>query len=473
MAGKAAATEEPALESLATPTGEWTRNIPLLGETLLFSSDPLRWSRERMAQHGPVFQSHLLGQPVVVVGDLANWQRALSAEFKHVEMWFPESFTLVSGAKATTGKEQHALQRKAIARAFEPDAMASYLPFMEQILRRYLDQWASQPNGVDLVAAGRKLGFEFAAALVLGRELDDQTRDELSAHYSTVLTAFFTVVVDLPFTTFGKAMASRNAIQAWIRENILDEALEYIKTREIPSGARRGILHSFLDVQSSDSVDDPATAQIIADAIQTTILAGNDTTATGMLSLLGMWPQLPQRVKDRLREEQDEVRRKYGDELSAKAMANMPYAMSTVKEVIRILPTAVGVWRNAIADFELGGKLIQKGSKMLLMTHPAHGSDPKMPSSDSLVPEHMDASNLEDCFQPERWLKDSTRPGLAVWGMGPHTCQGLPLFYQEAKMLLAILTRSYDVQNLSGPFEWMLMPMIKPKTPVTIQIKPR
>lgn len=44
------------------------------------------------------------------------------------------------------------------------------------------------------------------------------------------------------------------------------------------------------------------------------------------------------------------------------------------------------------------------------MTHPAHGSDPKMPSSDSLVPEHMDASNLEDCFQPERWLKDSTRP---------------------------------------------------------------
>lgn len=63
--------------------------------------------------------------------------------------------------------------------------------------------------------------------------------------------------------------------------------------------------------------------------------------------------------------------------------------------------------------------------------------------------------------------------GLAVWGMGPHTCQGLPLFYQEAKMLLAILTRSYDVQNLSGPFEWMLMPMIKPKTPVTIQIKPR
>ena len=36
------------------------------------------------------------------------------------------------------------------------------------------------------------------------------------------------------------------------------------------------------------------------DAIQGTIIAGNDTTSTGMISLLGMWPQLPQQVKDKV-----------------------------------------------------------------------------------------------------------------------------------------------------------------------------
>ena len=42
---------------------------------------------------------------------------------------------------------------------------------------------------------GRTLGFEFAAALVLGRELDEQTRDELSQHYANVIKAFFTIPV--------------------------------------------------------------------------------------------------------------------------------------------------------------------------------------------------------------------------------------------------------------------------------------
>ena len=54
--------------------------------------------------------------------------------------------------------------------------------------------------------------------------------------------------------------------------------------------------------------------------------------------------------------------------------------------------------------------------------------------------------------------------------MGPHTCQGMPLFYQEGKMMLALLGRSYDIQNLSGPFEWSPLPMLNPKTDVTLQV---
>ena len=44
---------------------------------------------------------------------------------------------------------------------------------------------------------GRKLGFEFAAALVLGRELDEQTRDSLSVHFSNVINSFFSIPVRL------------------------------------------------------------------------------------------------------------------------------------------------------------------------------------------------------------------------------------------------------------------------------------
>ena len=46
-----------------------------------------------------------------------------------------------------------------------------------------------------------------------------------------------------------------------------------------------------------------------------------------------------------LREEQDAVRSRYGDELGPKAMNAMPYALSTVKEILRVLPAIPGIWR--------------------------------------------------------------------------------------------------------------------------------
>ena len=45
------------------------------------------------------------------------------------------------------------------------------------------------------MAQGRQLGFELAAALVLGRELDQSTQNELSQHYANVMNASFTLPV--------------------------------------------------------------------------------------------------------------------------------------------------------------------------------------------------------------------------------------------------------------------------------------
>ncbi len=64
----------------------------------------------RMTRHGPVFQSHLLGKPTVVVGDLANWQRVLSADFQHVDQRFPESFVKAAGANPHLDKAKHSFR---------------------------------------------------------------------------------------------------------------------------------------------------------------------------------------------------------------------------------------------------------------------------------------------------------------------------------------------------------------------------
>ena len=68
----------------------------------------------RMARHGPVFQSHLLGKPTVVVGDLANWQRVMAADFQYVNQTFPESFMKASGAKTNPDKNVHAFRVRSL-----------------------------------------------------------------------------------------------------------------------------------------------------------------------------------------------------------------------------------------------------------------------------------------------------------------------------------------------------------------------
>ena len=49
----------------------------------------------------------------------------------------------------------------------------------------------------------------------------------------------------------------------------------------------------------------------------------------------------------------------------------------------------------------------------MLVIEPAHATDPKLTATGNAYPEHMDMSNLERSFKPERWLKESTRPVCA------------------------------------------------------------
>jgi hypothetical protein len=46
------------------PGNRW---FPLLGETLAFLKNAFAFVEQRVARHGPVFRTHLLGRPTVVL----------------------------------------------------------------------------------------------------------------------------------------------------------------------------------------------------------------------------------------------------------------------------------------------------------------------------------------------------------------------------------------------------------------------
>ena len=58
--------------------------------------------------------------------------------------------------------------------------------------------------------------------------------------------------IDLPFTPLGQAMASRDAIQSWIRKNVLVDLRHYMQTGEVR--AKRGIVHYFMDAMDTEKI---------------------------------------------------------------------------------------------------------------------------------------------------------------------------------------------------------------------------
>jgi hypothetical protein len=131
---------------------------------------------------------------------------------------------------------------------------------------------------------------------------------------------------------------------------------------------------------------------------------------------------------------------------------------------------------------QIGGKFVPAGSLLYLSTFIGMNfSDTSLKPAGfaSLAPQelpglgeawrHVDHSILQSEFKPERWLKSSgsiadadaaqqqhagangaaKSSGLLTFGSGPHVCLGMTLFMVEAKVLLALLAREYDMRAVT------------------------
>ena len=160
--------------------------------------------------------------------------------------------------------------------------------------------------------------------------------------------------------------------------------------------------------------------------------------------------------------------KRHGPELTAAALADMPYAESCSKWCLWALGPADGIFRRAIADFELGGKRIDKGAVIYSSFLAAKAQDTRIfgpggvkPGA-RLPPEHMDVNSLAVYFAPERFLGGgeggddalsspvAEPTSVATFGFANHFCLGAPLYLMEAKALVATLVRGYEVETADG-----------------------
>lgn len=213
---------------------------------------------------------------------------------------------------------------------------------------------------------------------------------------------------------------------------LLDETVyAMIGQRRTTNTTGHDLLGMLMQVEDADDGSRMTDTQLRDEAV-TLILAGHETTANALSWTWMLLAQYPQ------------VRAKLNTELKtvlngrAPSLANIPQLVYTnwvIKESMRLYPPVTDLSREAIADYELDGYVIPKGTTVLASQWAMH-RDPQY-------------FNDPEAFQPERWADDLEkqlpRGVYFPFGDGPRVCIGKSFAMMEAVLLLATIAQKFEL----------------------------
>ncbi|WP_088889099.1 cytochrome P450 [Leptolyngbya ohadii] len=432
------------MTSQITPPGQ--QGLPLLGETLAFFSDP-DFARKRHQQYGPIFKTQLLGSPTVFLKGPEATYFVLIHENKYFVVSWPPSVKKLLGplSLALQSGEVHVQRRKLMAQAFQPRALANYLPAMEAISNEYLQRWTALET-LTWYPELRNYTFDVACKLLIG--LDQASQTELGHWFEIWTQGLFSIPVNLPWTQFGKAYRGRqqllDGLEALIRER---------QQQADPGNDALGVL-----LQAQDEEGNQLSLEELKDQVLLLLFAGHETLTSALASFCLLLAQHPD-VKARARAEQAKFA---GMPLTLETLKEMTYLEQILKEVLRCVAPVGGGFREVIETCELGGFTIPKGWKVLYEINLTHQDSEIFANPEQFDPDRFSAERSEDKVKPFSHVP---------FGGGLRECLGKEFARLEMKLFAAKLLQGYDWTLLPQDLTMVVVPTPKPKDGLKVRFE--
>jgi cytochrome P450 family 135 len=311
--------------------------------------------------------------------------------------------------------ERHLRQRKLMLPPFHGDAIRAYGERIEEITKAEVATW---PAGKPFAISPRMqaITFEVILRAVIGVSDPDRLarlRELLPQLLSFSVfdmwaTWLFPKLIDTPIGRRHRSQRVRPEVDRLLYEEIAAH-------RTHPEG-RDDILA--LLVSARDEDDRPLSDEALLDQIITLLLAGHETTTTGLAWAFERLTRHPA-VLERLNAE-------------LQAGGEDDYLDAVVNETLRVRPVIDGVWRKLTAPAVVAGHRLPAGT----LVFPAI----------SLV-QTSDAFPDPDEFRPERFLDGSPPPYTFIpFGGGTRRCIGAAFALMEMKTVLSTVLRRVDLQ---------------------------
>ncbi len=411
------------LNSLPEPPGE--NGLPFIGETIAFFSDP-DFNQKRQTKYGKIYKTNVFGSPtVMMIGAEAN-TFLFRNENKYVVSTWPKSTRILLGKQslAVNNGSFHTSRRKLLYQAFQPRALASYIPTMEQITDTYLEKW-SQMKTLTWYPELRDYTFDIASSLFVSTDGGSQT--PIGHYFDDWCAGLFTIPISLPWTKFGKGLKARRKLLENLEKIILKR-----QQADNPGEDALGIM-----IQTEDDEGNKLSLEELKDQVLLLLFAGHETLTSAIASFCLLTAQHPD-VMQRLREEQDQL--DITNTPTLEDLKNMVYLDQVLKEVMRLIPPVGGGFRKVLQTFEFSGYRIPQGWNIQYQIAQTHKDEAVYPESDRFNPER---------FAPDQPADKQASFGYIPFGGGLRECIGKEFARLEMRLFASKLLRDY---------QWELVP---------------
>jgi len=352
-------------------------------------------------------------------------------------------------------------QRRTVTPALHTSRLPGYAATIAEVGQAMLDGWRGRPAGfeVDVMEEFTLLTSEIISRIMFGYPLGDKVHELFAAfalyqqsHGRLHMAELLRLPAWIPRPGW---LRGRRAVARFDR--VILEIIEAGRKRNVTDFEEfLALLLSFRDEQGR-----PMDPTLVRDEVASIFLAGHETSAITLgwaCWLLERHPAVEARVVE-------EARRVLGTR--APTLEDYPaliYTRAVLEETLRLYPPVHVYSRQAIADDEIAGTPIPKGTYVTISSWVLH--------------RHKLYWENPDAFDPERFVPPRAdkveRFAYLPFGAGPRVCLGKHLGLMEAVLLMAMIIRDWQPRLREGhPVEPLGRVTLRPRHGLPMRILPR
>ncbi|MGB8406767.1 MAG: cytochrome P450 [Mycobacterium sp.] len=311
-----------------------------------------------------------------------------------------------------------------------------------------LNQWSAQPDGAQINMSHEMMvvTLQIAAETMFGTELSDDDVAVFGDGIADVLTDML-LVGNSPITWIlqaipGVSMRTAAALH-WRSRRIAHRIREadamitkIIDARRATTATGTDFLGLLLSAQD-DTTGHKLTRSELLEQSLTFLGAGHETTATAMSWFWHLMSQNPE-ARDRMLDEVDTVLQ--GAVPTFDDVDRLPWTKACFSEAMRIHPPVYLSMRRAMADDDLNGHFIKKGTILIVLTHRLHRNPEVWPE-----PERFDPARFLPGASPDR-----PKAAYVPFGGGRRICIGSQFAMLEGTLIAARTSQRFILDALPG-----------------------